>query len=275
MPLASGDATIPSSMALADNRGTSDLRPRIGIPWRTTKEERNATRQKLDYYFAAVRLAGGEPVAIPLQLAPTQLADELSGLDGFVLPGSPSDVGPERYGAAKHPKTADVDENRDRTDAAILSQAFSSGKPVFAICYGCQALNVYLGGTLIQDIPSERPGTMVHGKTDLAAGATTGDLHHGARLASGSRLATLNGSPESNINSSHHQAIDTSGKGLRVTAHAPDGIIEGVEWDRDGQWVVGVQWHPERMTGDAFAARLFQDFVAAVRISRGALAQSR
>ena len=262
-------------MTPTDHRDGSDVRPRVGIPWRTTKEERNATRQKLDYYFASVRQAGAEPVAVSLQLSQAQLADELGGLDGFVLPGSPSDVDPARYGAARHAKTMDIDENRDATDASILAHAFASGKPVFAICYGCQALNVFLGGTLIQDIPSERPDALVHGKTDLAARATAGDLQHDASLATGSRLATLNGSEQAMINTSHHQAIGVPGDSLLVTAQAPDSIVEGVEWRGDAQWVVGVQWHPERMAGDAFASRLFEDFVGAVRVSRGALAQSR
>jgi len=262
-------------MTSADIQGGSDVRPRIGIPWRTTKEERGGARQKLDYYFAAVRQAGADPVAISLQNTPTQLAEELSGLDGFVLPGSPSDVDPGRYGAARDPKTSDVDDHRDATDAAILAHAFARGKPVFAICYGCQALNVFLGGTLLQDIPTQRPDALVHGKTDLAVSATTGDLHHEARLAPGSRLAKLHGSEQATINSSHHQAIGVPGKSLLITAQAPDGIVEGVEWNGDAQWVVGVQWHPERMTTDPFAARLFKDFVAAVRTSRGALAHSR
>lgn len=262
-------------MTPIDIRDGSDVRPRIGIPWRTTKEEQNSTRQKLDYYFAAVRHAGADPVAISLLLSPARLADELNGLYGFVLPGSPSDVDPRRYGAARHAKTADIDENRDATDAAILAHAFASGKPLFAICYGCQALNVFLGGTLVQDIPSEQPGALVHGKTDLAAGATAGDLQHDASLANGSRLAMLNGSGQATINTSHHQAIGMPGKNLVVTAQAPDGIVEGVEWRGDAQWVVGVQWHPERMAEDALAARLFQDFVAAVRVSRVTLAQSR
>jgi putative glutamine amidotransferase len=275
LPPALGDATILLAMTPITNRDISDVRPRIGIPWRTAKEERNAARQKLDYYFASVRQAGAEPVAVSLQLSPAQLADEFAGLDGFVLPGSPSDVDPGRYGATRHAKTTDIDENRDVTDASILAHAFASGKPVFAICYGFQALNVFLGGTLIQDIPSERPGALAHGKTDLTAGASAADLQHEARLAPGSRLATLNGSERAAINTSHHQAIGVPGKSLVVTAQAPDGIVEGVEWRGDAQWVVGVQWHPERMTNDAFAARLFQDFVAAVRSSRGTLAQSR
>ena len=253
---------------------SSDLRLRVGIPWRTTQEERAGAREKLDYYFASVRQTGAEPVAVSLQQSPAQLVEQLNQLDAFVLPGSPADVDPARYGAAKHPKAGEIDENRDGTDAAILKHAFASVKPVLAICYGCQALNVFLGGTLIQDIPSERPGALLHGKTDLAATARSGDLEHEAKLVPGSRLATLSGSTSATTNSSHHQAIDQPGKNLRVTAQAPDGIIEGVEWQGDGPWVAGVQWHPERMAGDRFAERLFQDFVAAVRTARGAVTQA-
>src|SRR5271166_1062450 len=92
---------------------SSDLRPRVGIPWRTTQEELAASRHKLDYYFTSVRQAGAEPVAISLQQSPTQLAEQLNQLDGFVLPGSPADVDPARYGASKHPMAGEADENRD------------------------------------------------------------------------------------------------------------------------------------------------------------------
>ena len=252
-----------------------DLPLRVGIPWRTTAEERSGQRQKLDYYFACVRQAGAEPVAISLQQPASGLISQLQGLDGFVLPGSPSDIEPSRYGAAKNPLSAEADANRDNTDAAILGHALDNLKPVFAICYGCQALNVFQGGTLVQDIPSERPGSLTHGKTDLAASAKSGDLHHPATLAPGSRLAHLNGSTAVEINTSHHQAIDRPGSNLSVTAQAPDGIIEAVEYTGNAPWLVGVQWHPERMANDAFSARLFADFVAAVRNARGALTSSR
>jgi putative glutamine amidotransferase len=140
-----------------------------------------------------------------------------------------------------------------------------ASKPVLAICYGCQLLNVYLRGTLIQDIPSERPGSERHGKTDLPPGTIKGDVEHRAAFSRGSRLAELNGAAEATINSSHHQAIDQPGKDLQVTARASDGTIEGVEWTGGSNWIVGVQWHPERMVDDAFAGRLFADFVAAAR----------
>jgi putative glutamine amidotransferase len=255
----------------AATSGSNAERPRVGIPWRTTREEREKTRQKLDYYFEAVRKAGAEPVEVSLQQSADQLQEQVNRLDGFVLPGSPADVDPARYGEAKHIKTNELDANRDSTDIAILDHAFKTAKPVLAICYGCQLLNVYLRGSLIQDLRSQRPESIVHGSTDLPPGTSKGDVQHSATFVRDGRLARLSQSAEATINSSHHQAIGKPGKNLRVTAYAADGTIEGVEWTGDTNWVVGVQWHPERMVGDAFAERLFDDFVAAAReFSRGA-----
>ena len=250
-------------------------RPQVGIPWRTSQEERDGTRQKLDYYFAAVRKAGAEPVEVSLRQSPNQLQKQVAGLDGFVLPGSPADVDPARYGADKHQKTNELDDRRDSVDLAILDHAFHASKPVLAICYGCQILNVYRKGTLVQDIPSERPKSGKHGHTDLPPGVTRPDAEHSATFSAGSRLASLNQAAEAIINTSHHQAIDQPGSDLRVTVKAGDGTIEGVEWTGDSNWVVGVQWHPERMVGDAFSERLFADFVAAVRTAREARDVSR
>jgi putative glutamine amidotransferase len=249
-------------------------KPRIGIPWRTRAEELERNVTKLDHYFEAVRRAGAEPEAIPLGGGQKELAGQVARLDGFVLPGSPADVDPARYGAPRHAKTRMVDPDRDRTDSAILEHALGARKPVLAICYGCQILNVHQGGTLVQDIPSEEPASVPHGKTDLAADASRGDLEHGASLAPGSRLERLAGGGEARINSSHHQAIGQPGKRLRVTARGTDGIIEGVELDSPGDWVVGVQWHPERMPGDRFAEELFREFVEAARKARLATAAS-
>jgi putative glutamine amidotransferase len=253
--------------------GSTVGRPRIGIPWRTTEEERNNIRQKLDYYFEATREAGADPIEVSLQQPPEQLQEQLSRLDAFVLPGSPADVDPGRYGAAKHPKTNELDANRDSTDIAILDHALKASKPVLAICYGCQLLNVYLRGTLVQDIRAQRPESMPHGSTDLPPGAIKGDIRHQASFSAGSRLAGLSQAAKAEINSSHHQAIDKPGDHLRVTARASDGTIEGVEWTGDSNWVIGVQWHPERMFGDAFSQRLFSDFIAAARTAHGSVTQ--
>jgi putative glutamine amidotransferase len=247
-------------------------KPRVGIPWRTSEEERNGVREKLENYFAAVRRAGAEPAEISLTLPAEKLRETIERLDGFVLPGSPADVEPSRYGAARHEKTKNLDPARDRTDSTILDHAMAERKPVLAICYGCQILNVHQRGTLVQDIPAERPSKEAHGNTDLAAGVKQGDAEHDATLEAGSRLAKLAGAERVHINSSHHQSIDRPGEGLRVTARSGEGIVEGVELEDERNWVVGVQWHPERMPDDEFARKLFGDFVAAVERTRAATA---
>jgi putative glutamine amidotransferase len=234
---------------------------RIGVPFRTLEEEQAGEKKsrKIEFYYRALRAAGAEPIPVSLQLQGSDLRALAESLDGFVLPGSPADVNPARYGAARHPKTAAPDEARERTDYALLDHAFAAGKPVLAICYGNQLLNVYLGGSLVQDISSEAGTHLEHAEKD-------GHYpEHLLRLDSTSRLVPLAGGAEALINSSHHQSIREAGRGLRVTGHAPDGIIEAAEWTGDANWVVGVQWHPERMEGDAFAAALFRDLAAAAR----------
>jgi len=252
-------------MIPADTQVSTASRPRVGIPWRTTDEQREGKRDKLDFYFQAVRKAGAEPLEVSLEQSPAQLARQLAELDAFVLPGSPADVDPSRYGASRQPETKNLDPKRDATDDAILAHAFSSSKPVLAICYGCQILNVHLKGSLIQDIHTQKPEALAHGHTDLPPGERKGDARHPASFAADSRLASLNGATGAEVNSSHHQAIDRPGEHLRVTAQAPDGIVEAVEWTGDSNWVVGIQWHPERMPDDPLAQSLFQQFVAAAR----------
>jgi putative glutamine amidotransferase len=243
-------------------------RPRVGIPWRTSEEEAQGNRPKIANYEEAVRKAGGEPVLIPLNDGKQQ-QHLIAKMDGFVLPGSPADVEPAEYGAVNQGMSAPADLPREQADRAILAHAFAERKPVLAICYGCQLLNVYLGGTLVQDVRSELRTAIPHRKKDLLP-EPKDDPIHGAKFEPESRLADLAEGERAKINSSHHQAILKPGKSLRVTAHSTDGIIEGVEWTGDANWVVGVQWHPERMFGDGFSERLFRDFVAA---ARGAVVQ--
>jgi putative glutamine amidotransferase len=253
--------------------GPGSLRPRVGIPWRTSQEEAEGNRPKIKNYEDAVRQAGGEPVLLTLS-DPLDLERTLPTLDAFVLPGSPADVEPAEYGEVNRGLSAPADLAREAADRAVLKHAFAEQKPVLAICYGCQLLNVYLGGTLIQDLRVATGTSVPHRKKDITPEPES-DPRHPAAFGQGSRLAAIAGGARGEVNSSHHQAIATPGKNLRVTAHADDGTVEGVEWTGDANWVVGVQWHPERMFGDAAAERLFGDLVAAARGARNTVAQRK
>ena len=252
------DATILCSMK--PNRPN---RPRIGIPWRTSQEEAEGTLLKIRRYMEAVGEAGGEPILLSLA-HPEALEEQLPGLNGFVLPGSPADVEPAEYGSVNHGKSTTADLPRELADRALLSHAFETHKPVLAICYGCQLLNVLLGGTLFQDLRSETGTTVPHRKKDVVP-ELPDDPQHEVRITADSQLAKFAGSTQAVVNSSHHQSIARPGRQLRITAQASDGIVECVEWTGDANWVIGVQWHPERMRGDALAERLFSELVAAAR----------
>jgi putative glutamine amidotransferase len=241
-------------------------RPRVGVPWRTAAEEAANHLGKVDKYLQAVQRAGGEPVLLSLVSGAEYLKREAENLDAVLLTGSPADIDPAHYGAKRHRSTEDADPVRERTDFTLLEHALAVGKPVLAICYGIQSMNVFLGGTLVQDIPTELGAKVCHSPEDddFHRGREAPDAMHAASFESG-RLPVLSGAAHAEVNSSHHQSVLAPGRGLRVTARAPDGVVEAVEWTEGSNWVVGVQWHPERMPGDALADALFRDLVLAAR----------
>ena len=243
-----------------------DQKPRIGVPYRTRNEELRGDFDKLEKYIDSIRGAGAEAVVISLGLSSPHLRKIASTLDGLVLTGSPADVDPSRFGAARHAKCANPDPERERTDFALLELCLAERKPVLAICYGLQSLNVFLSGTLIQDIPSEVQTTIEHDWDD-SPGAP--DRTHEITISPNSRLAQIAKSQEALVNSSHHQSIKEPGRNLRVVSCAGDGVIEAVEWNGDAKWVMGVQWHPERMVQtDALARGLFANLVAVARLGK-------
>jgi putative glutamine amidotransferase len=239
-------------------------RPRIGVPWRTAAEEAANQRAKINKYLNGIERAGGEAVLLSLASSKDALRYEAANLDAFLLTGSPADVDPAHYGAKRHPKTDDADAARERTDFTLLEHALITGKPVLAICYGIQSLNVFLGGTLIQDIPTVLGSRITHSPEadELPDGREAPDAIHDVHLEEGSRVFEMYGGARAEVNSWHHQAVLEPAPGLRVSAHAPDGVIEAVEWADDSNWIVGVQWHPERMPSDALAQALFRELVA-------------
>jgi putative glutamine amidotransferase len=234
-------------------------------------EEVANRRGKIDNYLNAVERAGGEAVLLSLVSSPADLKCQIQNLDAFVLTGSPADMDPAHYRAKRHPTTADPDAARERTDFTLIERGLAAGKPILAICYGNQSLNVFLGGSLIQDIPTEIGTKICHSpdEEEFPSGEECPDAFHSVRFDPG-RVSNLAGVAEAEINSWHHQSVLDLGRGLRVTAHAPDGVVEAIEWMEDPNWVVGVQWHPERMPDDALARALFRCLVSAARQKQAA-----
>ena len=202
-------------------------------------------------YVRALEDAGLVPLAVPTMLAPDHAAAALTGVRGLVLTGG-EDVAPERYGAAPHPRLGAIDPSRDAAEVALIGAARERRLPILAICRGIQILNVALGGTLYQDLESERPGPVPH--SDETA-------HHEVRVAAGSLLERTLGVRSTTVNSRHHQAIRDLAPTLKAVAWAEDGVIEAAEPDSERDpWIVAVQWHPEDLTERA----LFEGFARAV-----------
>ncbi|MDQ2834035.1 MAG: gamma-glutamyl-gamma-aminobutyrate hydrolase family protein [Acidobacteriota bacterium] len=245
------------------------MKPRIAIPVPTSNDAEYNRRSWVQYALAVER-SGGEPKEIPLQASPSDIANLINMCQAVLLPGSPADVNPHKFGQERAPECAAADHPRENVDELLIQDAHNLYKPVLGVCFGMQALNVWRGGTLVQDL-----GIM---PVNHAAGPSVA-IAHAAAVAEDSvlgRLLTVQEAPENQgylrlpINSSHHQAIGIPGDGLRVVARCPqDGVVEAVEGGQatvgggDVHFVLGVQWHPERSYKISAASRaIFARFVA-------------
>ncbi|PSH04309.1 MAG: peptidase C26 [Acidobacteria bacterium] len=235
------------------------MKPRIAIPVPNSDPE--YSKRTLPEYVNSIIGAGGEPVVIALDLSNEETMHLAESCDGILLPGSPADIDPEKYGEKPHPRTAPSDAARDNVDELLLQDAHNMRKPILTICYGTQSLNVWRNGTLIQHIES----AVQHARTPGAP--RTEVIEHAAQIEPDSGLAKLTGSGRITVNSSHHQALATPGDALRVVARSPeDGIIEAVESTSKEQWVLGVQWHPERtFDKDDVSRHIFEKLIAEAR----------
>ncbi len=225
-------------------------RPLIGITCRLEEKKNTDWFYLQREYSEAVYAAGGLPVMIPLIADPEYAREVAARLDGFVLSGSGSDVDPARYGADRHPKTEPVHAARDAVDISMVELALGMRKPLLGICFGAQAMNVALGGTLVQHL-------------ETVTDHTDKNSRHGVTVEADSLLAKLGGrAGRYEVNSSHHQALDRVAGDLRVTARSDDGVIEAVETTEPGRFLVGVQWHPERIwKEDELSKALFDELV--------------
>jgi putative glutamine amidotransferase len=185
-------------------------------------------------------------------------------LDGLFLTGG-VDVDPSRYGEARDAVCGASDPARDAVELLMLRWAIEDHKPVLGVCRGHQVINVAAGGALFQDVAAQRPRTMKHDYFPHAGPYTRDQIVHDVEVAAGSRLGAIVGQATLRVNSMHHQGIKTLAPGLIASAVAPDGLIEGLE-GANGQFLVGVQWHPEELTEkDPAMRRLFTAFLDAVR----------
>jgi putative glutamine amidotransferase len=202
-------------------------------------------------YLQALSEAGASPVLLPLG---TAVPASLDWADGLLLPGG-IDIDPHRYGADPHP-TSEYDPEQDELDFQLLAMAVRLQLPILGICRGLQVLNVGLGGTLVQDLPSQRPSEIGHPRQ-----GERNFLSHRIQVTSGTRLQAILGGDDFSVNSMHHQGIDELAPPLRASARSTDGLVEGVETSGAG-WAVGVQFHPEELVGEHdFARGLFRAFV--------------
>jgi putative glutamine amidotransferase len=246
--------------------------PRIAIP-EPTSNDAAYNQRSLPQYVRAVEAAGG--IAVPISLAePPAFQEEiLASCSAILLPGSPADVDPARYGQEAIKECAAKDPLREATDDLLLRGAFAQGKPVLGICYGLQSLNVWRRGSLIQNLP-HAPEAPAPGEESIVNHEPGREVlnAHPVVVTPGSRLANLLPSETQqelriSVNSSHHQAVDRPGAQLVVAAISPvDGVIEALEGVEPGQFVVAVQWHPERSYESSEASRsLFATFLVAAR----------
>jgi len=228
-------------------------KPRIAIPEPTSRDTAYNERS-WPQYARAVEESGGTAVKVPLSATQSEAARLVASCEGILLPGSGADVNPEKYGENPLPECGAADPAREAIDELLIQDASNLHKPLFGICYGFQSWNVWRGGSLIQDLKTSvnhKPGREVR------------DAHHVA-VAEDSRIGEITGLTDLSVNSSHHQGLARPGDGLVVAARSPeDDLIEAVE-GLDEQFVIAVQWHPERsFEYDPASKALFAAFVKA------------
>lgn len=211
---------------------------KIGISW-----ERDFTMDNIpedpQAYIDAVKKSGAEPVLLPQLRSEEDALNALKLVDAIILTGG-EDVNPKYYGEEPHAKLEELKDDRDISDILLAKAALKKDFPVLATCRGMQIINSILGGTLYQDLPTQYKSEISHRDPELVDFA-----YHDCRIIDkNSKLYSMLNVETMRVNSWHHQGIKTLGKGLKVTALSPDGMIEGVELD-GATFVVGVQFHPE------------------------------
>ena len=233
----------------------------VGITCGTESSDFGVRHALSRTYVWALERAGAIPIILPVTSDPEVISGYLEVIDGLLLSGG-WDVEPKHYGQEAHPQLGNLDPDRDLTELPLIRLAVEQDMPIFAICRGIQSLNVALGGTLVQDLPSQKPSDIEHvqRKNGIARNIAT----HYDSFISGSRIASIVGDTTMRVNSFHHQALDVVAPGIVVTGYSEDGIIESAEMPGK-RYIVAVQFHPEDTAPhDEKSRKLFEAFVAAL-----------
>jgi len=209
-------------------------------------------------YADAVLAAGGLPIVMPLYGKDSEIGAFLDKVDGFIM-GAGLDLDPRRLGTAMHQSVRPMAERREEHDRLLVRRLMERQMPILAIGVGMHQLNVACGGTLFVHLPEEQPRAMPHFDASC-----NGPHRHAVLLNAGTRLDEIYGGGEIRVNSSHHQAVKAVGARFRVSALAPDGVIEAIEAVDQNWFCIGVQWQPESETASALDMQLFECFIQAV-----------
>jgi len=242
------------------------MKPLIGITMNLLKEPARKLNSLDQDYVSAVLQAGGFPV--PILSINQSIAELVKRLDGFLFTGG-DDI-PPRYYRQKPMSGVTLrlaEDDRVRFEMKLLKAVIESKKPILAVCYGAQLVNVALGGTLYQDIALEVPKTMKHGASKAGE-----KVFHVVNVFEGTKLCHILGKGDCRttgncsikVRSAHHQGFKNPGRGLRLSAASPDGVFEALE-SRGKQFLIAVQWHPEKNPADQATKKLFSSFIAAAR----------
>jgi putative glutamine amidotransferase len=243
-------------------------RPIIGIPTQTLEEIPDQLPRcwvMSQQYVRVLVASGAVPWIIPLlESDPATLRGIYDRVDGIFLPGG-VDLDPSAYAEAPNSLVGRTDPARDEIELTLTRWALEDQKPLLAVCRGIQVVNVAAGGTVHQDLATQLPGAIKHDYFPLRGQYSRDLLVHDVTVPEGSRLRDLLGAGTVKVNSMHHQGIKELAAGLRPTAYAPDGLIEGLE-SPNGHFMLGVQWHPEALVDrDPRMRRLFAAFIDAAR----------
>ena len=237
------------------------MRPIIGVNCDIVQHDTRLKIEVWQNYAQAIERAGGIPILLP----PTENDDlvqaQLNVIQGLVLIGG-ADYDPKLYGSTLHPKTVLINATRAAYDVKLAEAALQRTLPVLGICGGLQLVNIVKGGTLNRHLP-EMPGN------SLEHAALSSVDAHDVTIKMESRLATAVGASQLSVNSMHHQAADRMGRGLHVTAHSVDGVVEAIESTLPDEFLLCVQWHPERLIDRPQHLALFKALVQAAETADG------